>query len=497
MNQRESVNRAAVARWRRRALGREIVEEFDEQLRKAMEDRLPPEDDFDAVPDAPPPAETAPAPPPTKAHKGKRKTKTHEPGKRVTLEEDWRRTAQAEGLSAQESQESWVWFHRKVLETPPVLEETEERTARETTPDSVRRVLTRKPVYRFVGYDDELLDELEPILDDLPMDAEARRFFQDVAYAQETDAPNTDTRRALDRLAGDVKLRPERMRQLVEHTRATMTATQKPPTKPEMKRRLIQKAVLSSVAAAERPTRIGQQRAPSEMKDDLGHPITLEDIFGTDGVQKILPYVSNPESTDIQDTFEGARRKRLIASLGGRFRPAHLTDRAICHNWLKKEIALRTVALLSEDLDVPDAGRRGGSRRKEEPLDGMWYAQVGPDTQAFTDTEMLANGEPGDQETTFGRATNRHTQRSRAWEKKSRIENALLARVDFERELKRIRRDSKKAAQRQQYIDLLLREPECFDNNARAAQELHWPDSKVRDIKREVCDQGERRWKSQ
>src|SRR5437764_236570 len=98
MNRRESVNRAAVARWRRRALGREIVDQFIEQLRKATEDRLPPEEDFDAVPDAPPPADTAPAPPPTKAHNEKRKTKSRTPRKRRTLEEDWRRDARAAGL---------------------------------------------------------------------------------------------------------------------------------------------------------------------------------------------------------------------------------------------------------------------------------------------------------------------------------------------------------------------------------------------------------------
>ena len=159
MNRRESVNRAAVARWRRRALGREIVDQFMEQLRKATEDRLPPEEDFDAVPDTPPPADTAPAPapPPTKAHKEKRKTKSRTPRKRRTLEEDWRRDARAVGLTVRQVEESWVWYYRYAVEAPPVLEEHEQRKARVTMPNAVRRVLTRYPFYRFVGYDAALI----------------------------------------------------------------------------------------------------------------------------------------------------------------------------------------------------------------------------------------------------------------------------------------------------------------------------------------------------
>jgi hypothetical protein len=49
-------------------LGQEIEKEFMEQLRKATEDRLPPELDFDAVTDESPPPDAAPTPGPTNAN---------------------------------------------------------------------------------------------------------------------------------------------------------------------------------------------------------------------------------------------------------------------------------------------------------------------------------------------------------------------------------------------------------------------------------------------
>ena len=356
MNRRESVNRAAVARWRRRALGREIVDQFMEQLRKATEDRLPPEEDFDAVPDAPPPADTAPAPPPTKAHKEKRKTKARTPLKRRTLEEDWRRDARAAGLTARQVQESWVWYYRYACEAAPVLEEREQRKARVTMPNAVRRVLTRHPFYRFVGYDAEVLDDLEPIPDDGRTDADARQFWEDVRDAQKNDTPKSAARLALGRLGRSIKLNSELMGRLADmHGKHGTTVAAE-------RRRLIQEAVVLSLDAAKKPIRIGEQTT----KHDPGHPITLEDIFGDDGLRDILPHVR-------RDHVEEARRESLKDSLGGPFRPAHLTDRAVYRNWLTKEIRLRTVKLLEEDLDL----RIGGGRREDisyneatEPLDG-------------------------------------------------------------------------------------------------------------------------------
>ena len=73
-----------------------------------------------------------------------------------------------------------------------MLEEHEQRKARVTMPNAVRRVLTRHPFYRFVDYDDEVLDELEPISEDGPLErADARRFWEDVRDAQKADTPNT------------------------------------------------------------------------------------------------------------------------------------------------------------------------------------------------------------------------------------------------------------------------------------------------------------------
>jgi hypothetical protein len=479
MNQRESVNRAAVARWRRRALGREIVEQFDEQLRKATEDRLPPEDDFDAVPDAPTPADTAAAPP--KIHKEKRKSKTHKPGKRTTLEEDWRRDARALGVAPQQVHKSWLWYYRCAVEAPPVLEEREQRKARETMPGSVRRVLTRHPVYRFVGYDAEVLDDLEPIPDDVRTDADARQFWEDVRDAQKNDTPKSAARLALGRFGRSIKLNSELMRRLARMHGTNVAAE---------KRRLIQEAVVLSLQAAEKPIRIGEQKT----KHDPGHPIRLEEIFGPEGLRDILPYVK-------RDRLEDALRERLKASLGGPFHPARLTDRVVYRNWLTKEIQRRTVELLEEDLDLRDAGRIGGSRREDisynetELLPETWHGEIGPDTHAFTDSQMRATGEREERER-GARTTSRFMKRHDAWVTTRRLEDAILNRIDVQRRLERIQQDNENAPQRLQYLDCIRREPRLFLDNATAAKFLGWDEKTVRDTKHLLVKRARGRWKS-
>jgi len=470
-------------------LGREIVDGFMEQLRKAMatEDRVPPEDDFDAVTDAPPPPDASPASPPTNAHESgtATTTSTSQPQEGNTVEDDWRRAAQAEGFSPDQVKESWVWFCRYAFEEAPVLEERELRKARETMPDGVRRVLTRYPFYRFVGYDAEVLDDIEPIPVDGPSEqADARQFWEDVREARKTDAPNSAARRALERFARLVKLPSEHMRRLVDLNRATMMAAkQKPATMAATKRHLIQEAVVLSLAAAKKPIRIGQQKT----KADPGHPITLKDIFGDDGLQDILPYVPIPESTDVRDRLEDARRERLIASLGGPFRPAHLADRAVYRNWLTKEIRLRTVEVLGEDLNVRDAARSGGSRREEVSYDETDSStevryEVGPDTLALEDAPMPVSGD-GEEPEGVARTTSPFMRRHAAWEKKKRIEDKILNPIDVHRRLERMRLENENAPQRFQYLALIRREPELFSNDVEAARRLGWKEKAVRDTK--------------
>src|SRR5207249_3315325 len=200
---------------------------------------------------------------------------------------------------------------------------------RETMPNSVRRVLTRYPFYRFVGYDAEVLDELEPIPSEASVEVDARQFWEDVRDAQKNDTPKSAARLALQRLGRSIRLDSELMGRLADmHGKHGTTVA-------EEKRRLIQEAVVQSRQAAEEPIRIGEQKT----KSDAGHPITLEDIFGPEGLRDILPYVR-------RDRLEDSQREILKASLGGPFRPAHLADRAVYRNWLTKEIRLRTVKLL-------------------------------------------------------------------------------------------------------------------------------------------------------
>src|SRR6266581_3616752 len=56
------------------------------------------------------------------------------------IERDWRREAQEAGLSPQEIEESWAWFRCYVFE------KGEQQVARETVPESVRRVLRHNPL---------------------------------------------------------------------------------------------------------------------------------------------------------------------------------------------------------------------------------------------------------------------------------------------------------------------------------------------------------------
>src|SRR5204862_1262391 len=143
-----------------------------------------------------------------------RKTKARTPRKPTTLQEDWRRDARAAGLTARQVEESWVWYYRYAVEAPPVLEEHEQRKARVTMPNAVRRVLTRHPFYRFVGYDADVLDDLEPIPDDEPMEADARQFWEDVRDAQKNDTPKSAARLALQRLGRSIRSDSELMGRL-------------------------------------------------------------------------------------------------------------------------------------------------------------------------------------------------------------------------------------------------------------------------------------------
>jgi len=464
-----------------------MVEQFMEDLRKATEDALPAQDDFDVVTDAPPPPDAASAPPPTNVHEAGTRdtTTTPQPQEGNTVEDDWRRAAQAEGFSPEQVQDSWVWFRRYAFEEAPVLEERERRKARETMPDSVRRVLTHYPFFRFVGYDAEVLDDIEPIPVDGPSErADEDQFWKTVRDARKTDTPNSDARRALERLGRGIKLKSDLMRRLVQLNRAAMEAAgQKPATPTSTKRHLIQQAVVLSLAAAEEPIRIGQQKVNA----DPGHPITLKDIFGDDGLQDILPYVPNEEPTDIRDRLEDARRDRLIASLGGLFRPAHLTDRIVYRNWLTKEIRLRTVEVLGEDLNVRDPGRVGGGRGEEVSADGIessaetWF-EVGPDTLALTGAPPPANGEREERDG-VARSSSSFMQRHDAWLRKNRIEDAILNRIDVQQKLERMRLENENAPQRLKYLALIRREPELFSDNDAAARRLGWEEKAVRDTK--------------
>jgi hypothetical protein len=395
------------------------------------------------------------------------------------VEDDWRQSAQETGLSPEEIEESWAWLRRHAFEAPPVLEEAEQRVARETMPNSVRRVLIRHPLFWFVGQDRDLLDDFG-LEDEVQLEAEADewRFWDNIGHAF-TDPRDADARKALDRLARLVRLKPEHTRDLARQNGISMEA---------MKRRLIQQAVLLSLGAAEERIRIGQRK----VKDDPGHPITLEDVFGREGLQEILSQevLRNLAETNQEPTADV--RDKLRRSLSGQFRPAYVTDRVIYRNWLTKEIRRRTEELLAQDLDIAEAGRQGGSRRKEisydetEPLADVAEGELAAQSKALSDNQNIrAAGKREDREKAHFRTTDYYAKRLWAWEKKSRIEDAILRRVDWHLAVERVLREHERPVLRR-YIECVLEDPQLMSDDVAAAGQLGWSQGKVRDVKRRL-----------
>src|SRR6266853_3642513 len=284
----------AVARWRRR----ESLAAWEKALEKALETPVPADEEFDAVEPPKLLEQVGPAIDPWWF-------------RFTTIENAWRWDAQAAGLSPEEIEESWAWYSDNAFGAPPVLAEAE-KSLPETMPESVRRVLTRNIRYVFLAEDPfvaDLLNEFkQPIPDDLRRVADDWRFWDDVGYAL-TDPSNAGARQALERLAQLVRLKPEDVRRLAEKNDTTMAAT---------KRRLVQEAVLLSLGTAQERIRIGRRK----VKDDPGHPITLEDVFGREELRGILTYLAETQQQPID-----AARDKLQGSLGGPVRPAYLGDR--------------------------------------------------------------------------------------------------------------------------------------------------------------------------
>src|SRR5258706_3012387 len=305
-----------------------------------------------------------------------------------TLEQDWRRDAEGAGLSPPEIEESWVWFRESAFEGPPVLEETEQRTARETMPESVRRVLKKNPLYGFVGYDPDLLDDLGlSIKDDAQAAAEDQLFWDDIGYAF-ADPRDRDARKALDRIGKLVHLHREHVKQLATQSdRLRREAGQKGTSTVEERRRLIQEAILLSLGVAEERVRVGRRK----ISYDPGHPITLQDIFGASDLKRILDQLAEVTRDPI-----GEVREKLERSLGAPYSPARLAHRNVYRNWLTEEIRRRTVELLEHELGIVEADRAGGSRRKDvsydetEPLPGGTQRELGSDTREHAEQQMRA-----------------------------------------------------------------------------------------------------------
>lgn len=495
----------AVDRW----LMRGFYEAWEEGLRKlAQEPRVPASEEFEALQQEPPPEQGIQVP---RSYRGKddwrREAQTiglsdqaiddswawyernagqtvlepvPEDVRRVLtrqyrLEDDWRRDARAAGLSAQEIEESWTWYSRNAFSAPPVLEEAEPDA--QTMPGGVRRVLTYNSLYLYLADDprvDALVDQFkQPIPNDLQREAEDWRFWDDITQAW-GDPSDADVRPALDRLANLVHLKPEHTRHLAEKDGKTMAAT---------KRRLVQDAVLLSLGVSEDQIRVGRRKT----KNDPGHPITLEEIFGRDGLQDILRSLAEENREPTKDLRDEVER-----SLGGPFRPASLADREVYRNWLTKEIRRRTVELLGQDLDIKDAGRAGGTRRKEisydetEPLIDVAKGGLEVGAQTLTDSQNLrAAAEREDRERAFSRTTDYHAGRFSAWEKKDRMELALAHRIDWHLTLDRVWRKHA-APELRQYIHCVRDEPLLRDDNLAAAQQLGWTEGKVRDVKRRL-----------
>jgi hypothetical protein len=494
-----------VARWRRR----EALAAWETALREAGENRVPGDEEFEALQEAPPEQGT----PIPRLYRTKDDWRQEaqciglsdpeieaswawyernagrtvleplpESVRRVLtrnnrVEDDWRRDARAAGLSAQEREESWAWYARRSSGAPPVLEEAE-RVLPDTIPDSVRRVLTRNIRYVFLADDpfvDNLLDAFKQpipaIPDDLQGAAEDWQFWDDVGYAFSDPSSDADARRALDRLARRIRLKPEHTRRLARQNDAPMEAT---------KRRLVHEAVVLSLAAADERIRIGRRKG----KDEPAHPITLEHIFGREGLQDILTeLLRNNLGRGNQDSAKDIRGE-LERSLGGPFRPAHLADRAVYRNWLTKEIQRQTGVLLGEDLDIRDADRLGGSRRQD-----ISYDETDPSG---------ADGESEDQERARPRTADHYTE---PWGVEDRAEEEAEASLRFQRLAEQVWREHEAPVLRQ-YIACVREESWLLDDDAAAAVKLHWPEWKVRDVKRRfklhlAQVAAEQRWKAQ
>jgi len=472
-----------VARWRRG----EGLAAWEKALRAALdENRVSASEEFEAVepPEQKPLEQVAPP---------------IDPWFRFNnIQDAWRWDAQAAGLSAQDIEESWAWYARHASGAPPVIEEGE-RALPETMPESVRRVLTRNIRYVFLAEDpfvDDLLDAFKqpvPIPDDLQRTAEDWQFWDDVGRAL-NDPPDADDKRALDRLARLVKLKPEHTRQLAETSNTSMEAT---------KRRLVQEAVVLSLAAANAPIRIGRRKG----KDEDAHPIRLQDVFGEEGYQDILSELLRNNLGSRSQESPAEIKDKLERSLGGPFRPASLTDRAVYRTWLTKEIQRQTGVLLGQDLDIRDADRVGGSRRQEDSYDetdhsvaGVARGQLGPDTLAFTDNQRRATGEREDQKQVRFPWTDFYTKQRKALEKKEQIEQAYADRIDWQQALDRLWQE-REAPVLRRYIACVRQESELYNDDVAAARKLDWTDEKVRDVKRRLNRYigqaaAEQRWKS-
>jgi hypothetical protein len=406
-----------------------------------------------------------------------------------TLEQDWRGDARSAGLTPEEVEESWQWFRCFAFEAPPIMEDADQRAWRETMPESVRLILSQNPLYGFVGYDPDLLDDLGlSIVNDAESEEEDQPFWEDIGYAL-GEPSDADTRHALDRIGRLVRLQPRQLRALAEQDDTSMAA---------VKRRLIQEAVLLSLGAAEERIRIGRRT----VKDDPAHPIKLEEVFGTDGLRYILEAVIRETQQSADDAREQVER-----SLSGPFRPMHLTDREVYREWFTKEIKLRTEKLLGEDLDTTDVGRLGGARRNEvsydesEPLPEIAQGSIGRETRIITDQDMREAADREEKERASFRTAAYHTQRLTASERKNRMEDAHAARIDFQRTLHQIV-GQYDAPLLRQYADCVLETPLLMDDDQAAADQLGWPRNRVRDIKHRLKSHmariaAEQQWKAQ
>jgi hypothetical protein len=438
-----------VTRWE----AQQLVAEYMKQLRQAM-------------------LETAHIPDPITGETGVRPN---------TLEQDWRRDAEGAGLSPPEIEESWAWFRENAFEAPPVLEETKQRAARETMPESVRSVLKRNPMYGFVGYDPDLIDDLGlSIKDDAQAAAEDQLFWDDIGYAF-ADPRDRDVRKALDRIGKLVHLQRQHVQQLATHSdRLRREAGQKGTSMAEERRRLIHEAILLSLGIAEERVRVGRRK----VSDDPGRPITLQDIFGASDLKRILDQLAEVTRDPIDEV-----REKLERSLGGPYSPARLADRNVYRNWLTEEIRRRTVELLEHELGIEDADRAGGGRRKyvsydeTEPLPGVTGRELGSDTREHAEQQMRADGVREERDRASFRITDHRTRYAYAAAKKDRIELDLAYRIDFQRTLDRVWREHD-APEVRRYVDCVREEPRLWEDDAEAARVLVWREGKVRDIKR-------------